>query len=186
MKLTKTATCTNAYKAWKENDKTAWDGSLFELWNKISSPKRKGAEGEKLAADILEKLGAQVLRDKNGKHCKPKGSTSDFDIYVDNHKVEVKCSSAWAKTGREPEDNSFRWQQIRSLQEYDRVVFIGINPNELHMWWCTKEDLKNNIFGKDKHRQHAGKDGKQELYWIKVDGKIIPKIPSWFREMSSW
>ena len=78
------------------------------------------------------------------------------------------------------QQNCFTWQQIRPLQEYDRIVFIGVNPDSLHLWWATKEDILQHIAGHDSYRQHGGKNGGQDLYWIKNE------IPTWFRSIEEW
>ena len=151
-----------------------WKDSIFESFYLMSSPKSKGSRGERLAAEIMEKLNHTVLRNKNGKLARLQGD-SDHDIVVDNFRTEVKLSLTWDGV-----PNRFTWQQIRSLQDYDRILFIGMNPNDVNIWWASKKDLKDNIFGKPCYRQHGGKNGKQDLYWIKNE------IPSWFRTIEEW
>lgn len=151
-----------------------WRDSTFESFYLMSSPKGKGARGERLAAEIMEKLDHTVLRKKNGKLARLEGD-ADHDIVVDGYRTEVKLSLTW-----DGMPDRFTWQQIRSLQDYDRIMFIGMNPDEVNVWWATKKDLEDNIFGKSCYRQHGGKDGKQELYWIKNE------IPSWFRNIEEW
>lgn len=158
----------------KVNGVDFWRNSLYESFFLMSSPKAKGSRGERLAAEVMETLGHDILRKKNGKLARLEGD-ADHDIVVDGHRTEVKLSLTWDGT-----PDRFTWQQIRSLQEYDRIIFIGINPNEAKMWWATKKDLERNIFGKACYRQHGGKDGKQELYWIKNE------VPSWFRSIEEW
>ena len=151
-----------------------WRGTLYESFFLMSSPKAKGARGERLAAEIMETLGHTILRKNDGKLARLDGN-ADHDIVVDGQRTEVKLSLTW-----DGQPDRFTWQQIRSLQDYDRIIFIGINPNEVKMWWATKNDLRQNIFGKSCYRQHGGKNGKQELYWIKNE------IPSWFRPIEEW
>ena len=174
--ITEIATSTNAYKeVIEKNQNSVWVGSTFEHHKGLSS-KAKGSWGERLTCDILEGLGANVPRRKNGKNKKPQGSGTDFDIYVDNKTIEVKTSFAWDET-----EDSFTWQQIRD-QEYEYIVFVGVNPNECKAWFATKDDLVKEIFGRNEYRQHAGKDGEQELYWIQVkDG-----VPDWFVPIENW
>ena len=105
----------------------------------------------------------------------------DYDIYPDEIKTEVKFSTAWDNT-----EFMFTWQQLRSWQNYERIIFVGCNPNSIHVWWCTKKDLEENVFGKDEYRQHGGKDGKQEEYWLKStpDKKTI--VPEYFQTLDTW
>ena len=158
----------------KSSSYDAWKGSIYESFYLMASPKSKGSRGERLAAEVMEECGHSILRKKNGKLARIQGDP-DHDIVVDGYRTEVKLSLTW-----EGIPDRFTWQQIRSLQNYDRIIFIGMNPNETNMWWATKKDLEDNIFGKSCYRQHGGKDGKQELYWIKND------IPTWFREVKDW
>jgi len=153
-----------------------WRGSLFESF-KPMSPVAKGSRGERLAAEVLEKLGHDVLRKKNRKLARLDGD-KDHDIVVDGYRTEVKLSLTWGDTL-----DTFTWQQIRPFQKYDRIIVIGMNPNEVKMWWATKEDLEDNIFGKACYIQHGGKDGNQDLYWIRTEAD---GIPSWLRNMEEW
>ncbi len=157
-----------------------WKGSPFEWFRRLAS-RSKGATGERMVADILEGNGSVVPRDPAGKPTKPKGSGTDFDIFPDNLPTEVKTSSAWEAT-----DNKFVWQQLRSKQKYERVVFLGLNASGAQAWWCTKGDLEQHIFGRDEFRQHAGKKGEQDLYWIHTEGGTVASVPSWFRTMETW
>jgi hypothetical protein len=174
MNLTELATHTKTYNAWQQEAAGIWKDSLFEAFKNKSSSS-KGAQGEFLCADIMDSLGHRVLRNNRGKPIRPKGAGKDFDLMIGTHRTEVKASTTWGQAL-----NCFTWQQIRSMQDYDRVIFMGINPNEVLMWWCSKADLEANIFGRNEYRQHAGKDGHQELYWLQNT------IPSWFRTMGEW
>jgi hypothetical protein len=181
--ITKMITEGQTYQAAQEgsSDYEYWSGSLFEWFRRIASPKAKGSKGERMVADILEALGADVPRDKTGKPTKPKGSGTQFDIFPDQIKTEVKTSSAWEGT-----DFGWTWQQIRAMQDYERLVCLGINANGAYAWWCTKEDLEKHIFGRNEFRQHGGSTGKQDLYWISTPGGDTAEVPTFFRSMDTW
>ena len=161
----------------KVNGVDFWRDSLYESFFLMSNPKAKGSRGERLAAEVLEALGHTVLRKKNGKPARLEGD-ADHDIVVDGYRTEVKLSLTWDGI-----PDQFTWQQIRPFQKYDRIIVIGMNPNEVKMWWATKQDLEDNIFGKACYAQHGGKDGKQDLYWIKTEAH---GIPSWLRSLEDW
>ena len=155
-----------------------WDGSLFAPFRQISSSRTKGAKGELMAAQLMTSLGHKVPYNCKGKPKKtlPFIKSTDYDIEVDGYKVEVKTSTAWNET-----DNDFRFQQIRN-QDYDRIIFQGLNNNNAKVWWATKNDVAKHLFGNNEYRQHGGKNGGQELYWVgAIDG-----VPKWFRDIATF
>jgi len=174
MDVTQVALSTTTLAEGNPPGASMWQGSKFESFYLMSSPKAKGCRGERLAADILENLGHNVPRNRKGRPVRIKGD-SDHDIVVNGHRIEVKMSLTWGGV-----ENCFTWQQIRPSQGYDRIVFIGINPNSVQMWWATKADITKHIEGCDSYRQHGGKDGKQDLYWIRNE------VPTWFRSLKEW
>jgi hypothetical protein len=169
---------TNIFVNICNNKSKYWDGSLFAPFRQISSSRKKGAVGELMVAQLMTSLGHKVPYNSKGKPKKilPYNNVTDYDIEVDGYKVEVKTSSAWNET-----DYDFKFQQIRN-QDYDRIIFQGLNNNNAKVWWATKGDLAKHIFGRDEYRQHGGKSGKQELYWIKT----TDSIPSWFRDIDTF
>ena len=137
-----------------------WLGSKFEFTRSISS-KQKGSFGEKFVAAVMKDMGFDVSR----------RYSSDHDIVVNGMSAEVKMSTAW-----DNKKDAFKWQQIRN-QDYKLIFFLGINPNDFTIWWATKDQLNEKVIGKDEYRQHAGKDGNQELYWISCRQE-------WFNDLS--
>ena len=150
----------------ESRDSTIWKGSRFQHLKEIPSPRSKGAKAEQITQEIMEALGHKVKKPKSKQH----------DRIIDGYKTEIKFSTSWSE-----KYNLFTWQQIRGFQDYQRIIFVGCNPNDIQFWWATKEDLKKHVFGKDKLRQHGGKDGDQELYWLKDVHKR-----SWFRDLSTF
>jgi hypothetical protein len=153
------------YERWESSKQSIWEESKFQSFRNIPSPKSKGSQGEKLVEQLMQSLGHKVTKPQN----------SDHDRTINGHKVEIKVSTTWNE-----QLNNWTWQQIRD-QDYDRIIFVGINPNEIFIWWATKDDIRQHILGNNSKRQHAGKDGGQELYWIQGSGK-----QSWFRDLSTF
>lgn len=143
-----------------------WKGSKFEKLY-VQSSKRKGTIGEEMTKAILSDIGLVIGTRTNSDH--------DFSITYNKkvYKIENKLSLTWGN-----EISKFKWQQIRD-QDYDFIFFIGVNPNDHKVWWATKQDLKTYIIGNDKYRQHGGKNGKQDIYWI-------TSIESWFRPLDEF
>ena len=165
MDYTSTVESLPIYEKWESSKQSIWEGSKFQSFRNIPSPKSKGAQGEKLVQQLMETLGHKVTRPEN----------SDHDRIISNHKTEIKVSTTWNE-----ELNNFTWQQIRD-QDYERIIFVGINPNDISVWWATKDDLREYVLGQDSKRQHAGKDGEQDLYWIQASAG-----ETWFRTMNTW
>lgn len=161
-----------AFRAIDDITNSPWSTSPFHKMQILAS-KSKGSVGEKICGDVLSSMGF-VLEPKN-KSPNPKYPKNHYDLLVNQHHTEVKLSFAW-----NGEDDKFTWQQIRSNQMYDRIIFIGINKQNAHCWWATKEDLETHIFSNDKYKQHGGREGNNALYWIQNN------IPSWFRLMSTF
>lgn len=139
-----------------------WTDSEFEFYKKLTSSKQKGAFGEAFSKAVLSDMDFIVS----------KRTSSDQDFQINGIGTEVKTSGAWNQ-----KINRFKWQQIRSQQEYEIIIFLGINPDSYFIGWASKKDLQDNIFGKDEYRQHGGKDGGQELYWI-------DRSEPWIRDIS--
>ena len=153
------------YECWESSKQSIWEDSKFQSFRNIPSPKSKGSQGEKLVQQLMQSLGHKVTKPLN----------SDHDRVIGGYKTEIKVSTTWNEVL-----NNWTWQQIRD-QDYDRIIFVGINPDEIFVWWATKEDLYQNIIGNDSKRQHAGKDGGQELYWIQGSAK-----QTWFRDLATF
>jgi hypothetical protein len=157
---------------------TIWKDSKYECIRNMSS-RSKGAFGEKMASDVLSNFGQVETRAQYKKRTGFSFS-SDVDRLLSSFDdenllgVEIKLSTTWGDSF-----NKFKWQQLRSNQNYDVVVFIGLNPNDVKMWWCSKEDLQNHIFNKNEFRQHEGSNGDNETYWL--GSNSVDDIPEWFR-----
>ena len=57
-------------------------------------------------------------------------------------------------------------------QDYDVILFQFILPNEVKLYYCTKEAALENIMV-DGHGQHGGGDA-TETYWITFDLETVP------------
>jgi hypothetical protein len=139
-------------------------------WFKNLSSKRKGKAGELMVGATLESMGVSVCSSKQARKDKLVDSSvklSDYDLYLRslNLRAEVKTSTMWG------EGKNFTFQQIRD-QDYDVILFQFILPNEVKLFYCTKEDAVNYIMI-DGHGQHGG--GKAtETFWITFDLDNVP------------
>lgn len=146
--------------------------SLF-LPIKTLSSKKKGAVFEKFVDEICTKNGHRVLR--------PDKSTA-YDRLIDGKRVEIKGSFLWGK------GTHFRWQQIRTAQDYDYVLFLAFYPDRLELYTATSDVVKENLEVQDEkgnwtYNQHGGKkvnsgafviDGYPEDFpWMKPAHEIL-------------
>jgi len=139
-------------------------------WFKNLSSKRKGKAGELMVGASLESEGLNVCSSKQARKDKLVDTSiklSDYDLYVRSLglRAEVKTSTMWG------EGKNFTFQQIRN-QDYDIIIFQFILPNEVKLFYCTKDDAVNNIMI-DGHGQHGGGDA-TETFWITFDLNNVP------------
>jgi hypothetical protein len=139
-------------------------------WFKILSSRRKGKAGELMVGSTLESVGIDVSSSKEARRDNLVDSSvklSDYDLYLKTLllRAEVKTSTMWG------EGKNFTFQQIRN-QDYDIIIFQFILPNEVKLYYCTKEDAVSNIMV-DGHGQHGGGDA-TETFWITFDLDNVP------------
>ena len=125
-------------------EKDIYIGSVFLPLKNLSS-KKKGAMFEKLYHEFKLSQGCVVTKPIN----------SDHDRIVDGVKVEIKGSFLWG------DGSHFRWQQIRTNQDYDVVVFIAVYPDRIEFYQADKQTIKDNIEVQDSegkwiYNQHGG------------------------------
>ena len=143
-------------------------GPLFDI-HSLSS-KSKGAALESIAADLCERV--------YGLEVKPRNDTS-HDRIIQGYSTEIKSSMTWDNI-----PSNWKWQQIRRQQVYDRIIFLAADPQELYLWWATKQDLNTHVFPIELgNGQHGGANA-GDTYWLHV--KSISSRPSWFKSMESW
>lgn len=129
------------------------------------SSRKKGKYFEALVHEALVNLGHRVT----------KASHTDHDRVVDGKlKLEIKGSFLWG-TG-----TMFRWQQIRTSQDYDVVCFAAFYPTRMVLYGATKQTVKDNLEVQDEHghwiyNQHGGKKVNSGTFFIDCD----PTKVSW-------
>jgi hypothetical protein len=111
-------------------------------------PKQKGKFFELIVSDVLTKIGFSV---------KPPVNT-DHDRIVNSVKVEIKGSTL-AKGCP-----NFSFLQIRTNQDYDKLLFAMFYPDELVLMEMSKEDVAKNIESGVFKKQHGGNKGESGTY----------------------
>lgn len=144
-----------------------WIDTPFEGYVLMNN-KHKGTYGEMLTCDLLKRMGFNVSDRLN----------SDHDAIINNIKTEIKFSLAGTdhETYRIVE-NQFFMNHIAVQKDWERLVFLGINPNmQYKLLWFTKDDFKylmesTNLF----NVQQGGKDSGNDDYMCSGD-KLIKLI----------
>jgi hypothetical protein len=124
--------------------------SKFRILKEMSS-KRKGAVFEKIFEEKMIENGHTLLKNLNSDHDRR------FEINGEEVKFEIKGSMLWGEDG-----DSFRWQQIRTSQDYDIMLFMAIYPEEIKFFYATKDEVKEVVEVQDEngdwiYNQHGGK-----------------------------
>ena len=103
--------------------KDKWTGSINEKFFRLS-PKKKGNVGEQAIHSLLEEVGATVEKRTNSSH----------DFIVNGLIAEVKTSSIWSS-------GQLVFQEIRTHQDHDILLFVSVFPDDVKFHWCFKKDL---------------------------------------------
>lgn len=147
--------------------------SPFRVYKEMSS-KKKGAYFERIVAEYLVKQGHKVTKAVK---------TSDYDRLIDGRiKLEIKGSMLWGA------GTNFRWQQIRTNQDYDVVCFLAMYPDRIELYGATKQLVMRKLHVQDEagnwiFNQHGGMkvnsgtffmDGMPEDYpWLKPLKRLL-------------
>jgi len=149
----------------KKND--PYRNSIFAIFKHMSS-KRKGAAFEKIFKEYMNSLGATV----------EKPTSSEHDVIINGIKVEVKGSTLWG------EGTHFRFQQIRSGQDYDVIVFVSVFPDRIEFHHADKRTVMENLEVQDEngnwpHNQHGGKSKNSGTFFI----DCFPSKVEWMKDL---
>jgi hypothetical protein len=151
-----------------EKDIDPYKKSPFRVYKEMSS-KKKGKYFELIVQEYLQKQGYKVGKAVN----------SDHDRVI-NHfiKLEIKGSLLWG------EGTHFRWQQIRTNQDYDVICFVAIYPEVIRLYGATKDVVKSRVEVQDHngcwiHNQHGGKKVNSGTFVL--DG--MPEDFNWFSSL---
>lgn len=151
----------------KEIDKNPFRNSVF--WDLYSlSSRKKGAQAEKIVKEFFSKVyGLNVRKCEN----------SDHDFILEDIKTEHKMSALWVDS--HGNTTVFRWQQIRTVQDYELMIFMAVYPDKIRLFYATKQDLLDNL-DPFLNNQHGGKKTNSGTMFI--DG--LPEDFVWMKEIT--
>lgn len=150
-----------------EQQQDPYADSPFKALKSLSS-KKKGKYFERLYSEYAASQGFKVEKPDN----------SDHDRKVDGRKKEIKGSFLWG------DGTHFRWQQIRTTQDYDDVVFVAVYPDRVEFYEADKETVRNAVEVQDEkgnwvYNQHGGKRVNSGTFCL--DG--FPADFNWMKEV---
>ena len=141
------------------NLRDPYANSKFRILKEMSS-KRKGAVFEQIFEERMVKNCHTLLKNLNSDHDRR------FEVDGKEVKFEIKGSMLWGEDG-----DAFRWQQIRTAQDYDVMVFMAIYPTNISFYWATKEEVKAFVEVQDEdgfwiYNQHGGKSVNSGTFFL--------------------
>ena len=158
--------------ALKENNKDPYKDSAFKIFKQMSS-KKKGKYFELIVEEYLRKNNYRVQ----------KAVSTDHDRIVkcnDNtiKALEIKGSFLWG------DGTHFRWQQIRTNQDYDVICFLAVFPDRIELYGSEKNVVRDNLEiqndkGEWMYNQHGGKSVNSGTFFM--DG--MPEDFKWFKPL---
>ena len=150
----------------KKAKKDPYLGTPFITVRNLSS-RSKGAFFEKLTKEWLS---ATFDLYSN------KPSSSQHDTIINDVKIEIKGSTLWVDGEGNP--THFRWQQIRTAQDYQIMIFMAMYPDKVKFYYATKQDLLDNLDPLI-YNQHGGKG--IDSGTMSIDG--YPEDFVWMKEI---
>ena len=151
----------------ERKNKNPYKGTPLESFHSLSS-KAKGSFFEKLVEEMAKSEGWKVSR----------GGSSDYDRMIGGQRIEIKGSFLWG------EGTHFRWQQLRTAQDYDKVIFVAAYPDRIEFFEADKATVKENVEIQDSrghwiYNQHGGKKVNSGTFFI--DG--FPEDFHWMKKV---
>ena len=164
----------------EENLEDPWTGAPFEGYVYMS-PKQKGEFGERFTAKYLKLLGYCVK--------KAPSSTAGHDRVVDAILTEIKFSLACRNKKKDGVIvDKFIINHVSSCKDWQRLVFVGVNPNEsnLRVVWFTKEDFNTHLTSSNplfKVQQGGKKVGNDDYICTNVQSLLEC---NWVKNIDLW
>jgi len=164
----------------EENLEDPWKGTPFEGYVYMS-PKQKGEFGERFTTKYLEVLGYDVKRART--------STAGHDRVVDDLLTEIKFSLACRNKKKDGVIvDKFIINHVSSGKDWERLVFVGVNPNEsdLRVVWFTKHDFNSHLKSFNplfKVQQGGKKVGNDDYICTNVESLIEC---DWVKNINLW
>jgi hypothetical protein len=127
---------------------------------KFMTPKQKGRRYEMITECILKRLGYTIDKPKS----------SDYDRSIDGERCEIKGSML------NKNSDNFSFLQIRPDQDYDKIVFSMMYPDDVVIMQMTKDDVLENIKKGIFKKQHGGNKANSRTFMYYGNKDTLSKI----------
>ena len=121
------------------------------------TPKHKGRYGEMFVSELMEDMSCSVKDAPT--------STAGYDRIIDNWRTEIKFSLATRKNNQ-IQTNKFIINHVSVGKDWERLIFCGINPDGIIIFYITKEDFITEVNRTDSvfNYQQGGKGVSNDDY----------------------
>lgn len=141
------------------------------------TPKQKGRYGELYVKNLMEKMLCKVD--------KPDTTTSGYDWEIDGILTEVKFSLACRKNNKIKPD-TFIINHVSVGKCWERLIFCGINPDNKHHVYITKDDFIQELNREDTvfNHQQGGKGIANDDYMCTNFIKLLAR--DYVKQITEW
>jgi len=153
-----------------------WEGTNHQGYVFLT-PKQKGQYGELFVEHLMTEMLCDVQPAET--------STAGYDRYVDGIKTEIKFSLATRKN-KKVIDNSFIINHVSAGKDWDRLIFCGVNTDNLVAVYMTKDSFNQELSRPDTvfHHQQGGKGIANDDYMCTdivtlINRPYVHKITEW-------
>lgn len=161
----------------RENCLDLWENTPFKGYALLNN-KQKGNYGENIIIDIMTHIGYNVRhRENSGHDMIIEGITAEakFSLAQTNHKQKKILSDV------------FIINHVSLNKDWERVIFVGINPDNNHrMFWFSKTDFKAILYKKYFSVQQGGQKGNNDDYICSGKKIIELSCSPYVKALSEW
>jgi len=127
-----------------------WEGTEYQGYVYLT-PKQKGKYGELFVENLMTEMLCDVQPAET--------TTAGYDRYIDGIKTEIKFSLAIRKDN-EIVDNKFIINHVSVKKDWERLIFCGVNRDNIVAIYCTKEAFNQELSRSDSvfTHQQGGKN----------------------------
>ncbi|WP_288519374.1 hypothetical protein [uncultured Brachyspira sp.] len=141
-----------------------WDNSPLSGYKNLDIDKR-GSFGERLIKDVMSPKVRRIEYND--------GDQGDWDIKIENKKIEIKTSSI-------DKNNKFQNEGLKKDGDYDSIIFVGVEPNGINIKCAKKEEINfEDLHSREERKTGAGSKWdlkKEDMQSVNSDSDIFDII----------